>query len=334
MTDGHSTETGVAAEYVADDPGYSKNLDGTVLRDLDDAADQLLSLLQARISAVVKEHPGEPGLMISGGIDSILVGAALVNLGHSPLAVTVVTGSEDGLQDLRGQSVAEHLGLEHTVIRLDTELLDEAASESIRRLGTWELWEVTSAIPVQAAFRVFAERHRSPVFTGAGADALFMGGATLDSDPDTPAGLAEYREKITKKVEANFTRNRLIPDYYERILESQSNDFIQVFQTTEFWRFAMRLDSSLLWRAGPDGRIYDKFVLRHAALRLGVPPEHVWTIKAPLQVSSGVIGALVDSARADLAAQPGQITYADPHSEPVEHTVVRQFLRHLSDTAT
>ncbi|UQE73267.1 asparagine synthase C-terminal domain-containing protein [Gordonia sp. PP30] len=327
-----SRVTGVAAQYVADDPQEMAYRTEALITNLDDATDRVIDLLRRRIHAVVAAHPGRPALMLSGGIDSILVAAVCADLGLAPYALTVVTESDTKLEDLRGRDVARLLAFPHEVVDLDADRLVDAAIDCIRRLGTWELWEITSAIPVQAAFGRFAQLDAGPVFTGAGSDALFMGGGALRADPDSTAGLAEFRSTVTAKVSANFTRHRLVPDYYERLLGDRSGLFIQIFQTATFWRYAMSLSPGLLWRHGPDGRVYDKFVLRNAAARLGVPPGYVWTDKAPLQVSSGVIGALMRTARADIAAQPGQQTYDDPRHEPLEHTIVRQYLRHLDGT--
>ena len=320
-----------AAEYVADDADAMAYRGTTVMTDLDQAADAVTEILRARITAVLTDRPETPGLMLSGGIDSILVAAVCADLGLQPQTLTVVTDVDGGLEDLRGRDVAARLGFDHHVVDLDPARLAEAAAACIAALGTWELWEITSAIPVQAAFARFAELGVGPVFTGAGSDALFQGGARLAADADAPEALDELRTRVRAKVTANFTRERLIPDYYERLLDDRAEEFVQVFQTAAFWRFAMDTHPTLLWRPGPDGRGYDKAVLRHAAVRLGIPTELAWTVKSPLQVSSGVIGALAQSARTDLAAQPHQLTYEDPRTEPLEHTVVRMFLRGLSE---
>ncbi|MFZ2510704.1 MAG: asparagine synthase C-terminal domain-containing protein [Gordonia sp. (in: high G+C Gram-positive bacteria)] len=319
----------LAAEYVADDNEVMAFTAPDLISNAHTATAELTALLRERITSVINSRCGDPGIMLSGGIDSILVAAVAADLGYSPHAVTVVTDDDADLEDLRSRDVARHLGLHHDVLDLNEDRLSGAARDCIDLLGTWELWEITSAIPIKTAFTRFAELGAGPVLTGAGSDALFMGGAALDVDPASPAGLAEFRERVTARVRANFTRQRLIPDYYERLLGDRADDFIQVFQTTPFWQFAMRLDPTLLWGSGPDGDYYDKWILRKAAIGLGVPEHLAWTTKSPLQVSSGVIGALAHSARANLAAQPGQGTYASPLNEPLEHTVVRQFLRHL-----
>ncbi|MFC0315316.1 asparagine synthase C-terminal domain-containing protein [Gordonia phosphorivorans] len=334
MTDDNNRrypQTGQDVEYVADVPAAMAFTAEEQIVELDDAADLLISLLEYRLRAVLRDHTGPPGLMLSGGIDSILIAAVAARVGMRPQAITVVTAHTDERRpdDLRGVEVARHYDLPHELVTLTTDRTERAAAECIRRLGVWEMWEVTSAIPNRAAFDRFEALGVGPVFTGAGADALFMGGDTLRTPPDSDAGLAEYRTRVTAKVRGNFTRNRLVPDYYERLLGESAENFIQVFQTEGFWRLAMSIHPELLWRPGPDGRIYDKYLLRYAAAKIGVPEEFVWTAKSPLQVSSGVVGALLESARTTLSREAEQRTYADPLSEPVEHTAVRLYLRCL-----
>lgn len=326
-------QSGLDVEYVADDPTAMAFAGADPITDLDTAADLVVTLLEARLQAVIEAHPGPVGLMLSGGIDSILIAGVAARLEMAPHAITVITDTAAGRpDDLRGAEVAAHLGFGHDVLRLNVDRIADAARSCIRRLGTWELWEITSAIPNRAAFDRFDELGTGPVLTGAGSDALFMGGAALAADPGSDAGLEEFRSTVTAKVHSNFTRRRLIPDYYERLLGPSAEQFIQVFQTEGFWRLAMSIHPALLWRPGPDGRIYDKYLLRYAGARIGLPPEFVWTAKAPLQVSSGVVGALAESARTDLARDDDQNTYADPLTEPIEHTAVRLFLRSLSVT--
>ena len=320
----------IAAEYVADSPELMQFLPTEPISDLTTASEMLVDLLRARIGAVVENSDLETAMMLSGGVDSILVAAVCRDLQVPVHAVTVIADAEADSEDHRSRDVAAFLGIEHDVVHLSTGDVAKAAADCVTALGTDELWEITSAIPVRAAFDAVPADRFGPVLTGAGADALFMGGAHLAADPGSEAGLAEFRSTVTAKVRANFTRNRLIPDYYERLLDQRADQFVQTFQTNEFWRFAMSIDPALLWRIGPEGRAFDKYLLRFTAERLGVPAELVWTVKSPLQVSSGVIGSTVQAARELLDAADTNHTYADPLREPIEHTVSRLYLRELN----
>lgn len=326
----YAESTGTAVEYVADSAEAMAYTRAGVHHDLDRSAELLVQLLSRRITAVAESSAGELGLMLSGGVDSILVAAVSVRLGLRPCAVTVLTEHDSSSEDFRSRAAAEHLGINHRIRTLTTAEVNQAATKCIGLLGTDELWEVTSAVPVRAAFEVLPADEFGAILTGAGADALFMGGDHLSHNPAAEEGLREFRARVRNKVQVNFTRQRLIPDYYERLLgDNGAARFIQVFQTTAFWQFAMSICPSLLFGVGPGGIAYDKYLLRYTANRLGVPGELVWTTKSPLQVSSGVIGSAVDAARAYLASIPSNRVYSDPRSEPLEHVAARLYLRLL-----
>ncbi|MBS1691219.1 MAG: hypothetical protein JST91_03245 [Actinobacteria bacterium] len=325
-------------EYVADLLGCGVAVsDGAPIVDLDDASDLLIQLIERRLTAVHTANNGLPlGLLLSGGIDSILVAACAARLGLRPTAVTVMAMKPGGgtpyqSGDERGAAAAAALGLAHSAVRLTPDDVLVSARDCIPRLGLTELWEVTSAIPVLAAIdRLDANGANGPALSGAGADALFLGGGVLTSDPQTDEAVEEYRDQVLHNVRRFFTRARLIPDYYERLLGSRWHRFVQVFQTISFWQYAQLIHPTLLWRAGPDGRTYDKYVLRYSAHRLGVSEKLAFTAKEPLQVSSGMVAALMYCARRELSGRAANRTYADPMVEPDEHTAVRWYLEQVS----
>lgn len=318
-------------EYVADDLGESLSTSAAdPIRELDMASEVLIRLLEARIEAVCSATTLAPTILLSGGIDSILVAACASRLGIHPTALTVVssvTGSAPRTDDERAGVAAANLGLAHSFLRLEPESVQALGVECIRRLELAEMWEVTSAIPVLAALRALDEAGLpGPALSGSGADALFLGGKRLIADPSSDEGLQEFRDEVLTNVQRNFTRHRLIPDYYERLLETDASRYVQIFQTHSFFHFAQAIHPELLWRSGPDGKLYDKYLLRYSAWRLGVAEHLVFTQKSPLQLSSGTVDALLFCARRMLAAHESNNVYADPLVEPSEHTAVRLFL--------
>ncbi|WP_168707445.1 asparagine synthase C-terminal domain-containing protein [Gordonia paraffinivorans] len=326
-------ESATPAEYVADSPVIERTAIDPPCHDSEAAVEALLAILRARLKAIVHGAAGARlGLMLSGGIDSILVAAVAAREGLPVTAVTVIVrnSSDAPLEDERARVVADALSIPHHTVMLDPNGLASMARTCCERLGTDELWEVTSAIPVRAGYE---QLHRlgvtGPILSGAGSDALFLGGSHLLASPLSEDGLTEYRERSLAMVRRNFTRHRLVPDYYERLLDGDAPRFVQVFQTAAFWLYSRRLHPALLWAVGSDGRVFDKVILRLAAQRLGIDESLAFTAKAPLQVSSGVIGGLERGARAHLASIPSHRTYADPDTEPAEHTVARLFLELL-----
>lgn len=334
------------AQYVADRIGdelVAAQRPGET--DLDASAAALIGLVERRIAAVLHNTSTvRPGLLLSGGIDALLVAACAQRMGLSPLAVTVLwddgsNGSALLLEDARAVAAAKELGFEHHVITMTTADVRAQAQRCVALLESTEIWEICAAVPGLVALEYLdAAGAGGPALTGSGADAIFLGGETLAAAVGSETALAEYRSRVTAKVRRNFTRERLIPDFYERLLGDRAHRYVQVFQSESFWRFSQLIDPSLLWRrvqgaAGQSVEV-DKYLLRYAAQQLGLPSELVLTKKSPLQVSAGIVSALVYSAREDLAETPAHSHYANPMAEPLEHTAARLYLERLTGLAT
>jgi asparagine synthase (glutamine-hydrolysing) len=338
----HTAEAADPAQYVADQIGDQLvAADGPGTTDRDAAAAALIGLVERRIAAVLETTSNvRPGLLLSGGIDSLLVAACAHRIGLDPLAVTVLY--DDGhdntalpLEDSRAITAAKALGIEHRVISMTAADVHALARRCIRVLETTELWEVCAAVPGLAAIEhLDAAGACGPALTGSGADALFLGGEQLTAPVGSEKALAEYRSRVTAKVRRNFTRARLVPDFYERLLGDRADRYVQVFQSESFWRFSQIIDPSLLWRTVPGVAGHpvqvDKYLLRYAAQKLGLPGELAFTRKSPLQVSAGIVSALVTNARKDLDGNPANRLYADPKTEPAEHTAARLYLEKLA----
>lgn len=318
--------TRIDVEYVADE----RDLTAPGIRDIrteDEAIDAIVNLLRDRLHSVHTQCPGPAVLMLSGGIDSILIAAVVADLGlpDDILAVTYTGADSGGAEVSTARRVADTLGLEHEVIAPDDGA--ELVRETVRRLGSSDPWEVLAGVTLLAVTRAVDKRFRATpaLITGAGADALFLGGVPLDpADPDW----AEHWDVLVRdKVARNFTRERFIPDFYERLIDAPQRH-IQVWQTHAAYDLAMRIHPDLL--RGPE-RAVDKYLFRQAAVRLGVPAELVSATKNPMQVSSGGVDAIVARAREELAAEHGARTYSDPVTEPLEFTVARLWLGKLLD---
>ena len=101
---------------------------------------------------------------------------------------------------------------------------------------------------------------------------------------------------------------------------------VQIWQTHAAVELAQRIHPSLVQ---PDDSSHDKYIFRKLAVDRGVPAEVAFAPKNPMQVSSGLVGAIVDTARRQLARDFGQRTYSSPLEEPLEFTVARLYLQRL-----
>lgn len=326
--DDAGTPDDAALEYVSDHLDITRAAPGRrTVTDPSVAADELGDATRARIAALLRRFPGRPTVMLSGGVDSVLVAAITAAAGADLRAVTVATA--DSVDATAAAAAAAALGVEHHIIWLDDDAVAELARTAAAALGIAELWEVTAAIPILA---VRDELTAGPILTGSGADAIIGGGRTLHHPVDSAAAVVELDELIRRESGDNFRRERLVPHFYEALLGDDAPRLVHVFQTARMWRIAERLAPPALFGHHPaDGPLFDKFALRVACERL-LPAgceELAWTVKNPVQRSSGIMAALHRAARAYAATLPGATTYSDPRSEPADLLATRLYLANL-----
>lgn len=320
--------TDKGCEYVADERSIEP---GTYeITEYAPAKHAVVDYLRARLTAVLGRWPGRPTLMLSGGVDSILIAAVLAQLRTDVLAVTF---SQDSSQEAAEETkvaseVARALGFEHHVVAPRGEALETLLKETIERLDTVEPWEVLSGAILVAIDTYRQECHADgALITGAGADALFLGGKTIDTAANNYLQL--WDDQVRRGIKANFTRQRFIPDFYERLITDPERH-IQVWQTHEAVDLALRIHPRVI--RGAD-IAHDKALFRRIAADMGISPELVQTTKNPMQVSSGGVDAIVTLVREQLTRRAGEKTYSDPMREPLEFTVARMFLEQLKTQA-
>ena len=290
----------------------------------DVALDNVLHYLNSRVMAVLEQDKRRPVVLLSGGIDSVLLAAVVARHAPNALAVTVEFNhhgqntTENNPDTLVASAVCHHLGLEHRIAFLSHYGTKKWAGKAARRLGTGDLWEVLAGTVLLAANDT-AHLHGAggPLFTGAGADALFNGGST------DYVSQRMWHEKVADSVAREFTYARNIPDFYERLLDEPERH-IKTWQTKAAVELAMALRPEHVRGVG---HREDKKLLREAAIYLGVPDYLTRRPKSPMQLSSGGVNGLVQAARHDLADDPSHTAYADPRTEPIEHTVARLWLQ-------
>lgn len=310
-------------DYVADERDLGP---GTFdITDFDDAAGLVDDYLIRRVHAVLERWPGTPTLMLSGGIDSVLLATYVAKAAPNAVAVTFAQpGSSDTDRELAvAGAVAQRLGLTHVVTTYAGEHLNTLLRDTATALDTTEPWEVLAGAVLKAVDDA-VEGTDGAIFSGAGVDGLFMGGQDVDfCDNPCDAWDTAMRANIAK----NFTRHRFIPDFYERLINNHERHIL-TWQTHEAVNLAQRIHPYLIRGENLKG---DKALFRRMAHVAGLPLELITATKNPMQVSSGGIAAVVDVARDALAADYGEKTYTNPKDESLEFTVARLYLQRLTD---
>lgn len=331
-------------EYLAD------NIDVRIkgersIKDLDTAAQGVISYTKIRVLEVFHAHndylennenekSGKLGLMLSGGIDSVLLAAVLKDLGIDFHAVTVAAKGLNSQDRDNSIALAEKLNFSHSVVEVDSKTLSTEIPLIVEKLGIDELWEVLAALPISLAFKEFNDKGvKGLVLTGNGADAIFAGGKILkEKNLYSENANNELDSLVLQDVSRNFTRDRVIPDFYERVLGKDDKRFTMAFQNRQAWELSHLLAPNVLWTEDELGRKYDKSALRKAAEILNIPKELAWTSKSPLQKSSGLMDALILHVRESMARYENATNYTSPLEEDTDILLARtalRFHRHL-----
>lgn len=308
-------------DYVADERDLeSGRYDIT---DFDEAAGMVDDYLAHRVYAVLDRWPGTPTLMLSGGIDSVLLATYVAKAAPDTVAVTFVQPvNPDADRELAvAAAVADRMGVDHVAVSYAGEHLDRLLRDTAVALDITEPWEVLAGAVLRAVDGA-VEGDDGAIFSGAGADGLFMGGQAVDFGEDP---VAAWDGAMRANIAKNFTRHRFIPDFYERLIENHERHAL-VWQTHEAVDLAQRLHPHLIRGVSLEG---DKALFRRMAHERGLPLELVTATKNPMQVSSGGVDAVVGAARAALAEDYGARTYTNPKDEPLDFTVARLYLQRL-----
>src|SRR5699024_11362946 len=122
----------------------------------DVALDNVLHYLNSRVMAVLQRDKRRPVVLLSGGIDSVLLAAVVARHAPNALAVTVEFNhhdqntTEDNPDTLVASAVCHHLELEHRIVSLSHYGTKKWAGEAARSLGTGDLWAGMDGIDILA----------------------------------------------------------------------------------------------------------------------------------------------------------------------------------------
>lgn len=288
----------------------------------DEAQQKVEEYLHNRLEAVINTSEGTPAIMLSGGIDSILLAGTISNICPEALAFTFKQKQPEAEQEAqRAKKVSEYFGLRHEIYTPNNEDMLDLLKDTATRLDTAEPWEVLAGLVWRVADKITAELgYTGKLISGAGADGLFLGGKEIDTTAEDVVYV--WDETMRETLKTQFTRKRFIPDFYERLMDDPTR-YVLAWQTHEAVDLAQQLHPRVVRGAELD---VDKWLFRKIALGWGVPEECVFASKSPLQVSSGGLDAVVGLARKELAKEFEGRTYSSPLNEPLAFVVARLFL--------
>jgi asparagine synthase (glutamine-hydrolysing) len=248
---------------------------------------ELREVLEA---AVVKRLMSDVplGTFLSGGLDSSIITALAAR--HHPGISTFALGF-DGSADLEAaRRVAAHLGTTHHEIVVGNDEPERVLAEVVVHLESWDRDLVRSAIPTYLVAR-FAAGELAVVLTGEGADELFAGYRYHRHYADEPATLQrELHRSVAAMHDSNLQR-------VDRMTMAHSLEARVPFLDPDVVEVAMQIPAELKLRRSPDGRLVEKWILRHAFADL-LPDEIVWRTKSQFDEGSGTLERLPALAQA------------------------------------
>ena len=263
--------------------------------------------LRVLLDEAVKKERAE-GVLLSGGLDTSII--ALIAKKHVPRLKAFTVTMEGVDEDLKyARMVAQFLKLDHEVHFFTEQELADAALEAVSILdnsdyeagvplhikegvieGYSEVVGPTTLAPVYIAMR-FARKFVDSVYTGDGADELFVGYDSLSSFIDLITSSGE--ELFARDLERELS-SRIFQAYdfrYPYMLGGALGlELNAPYLTVEVSEFAREVPAEYKVRREM-GEVWGKWLLRKA-FEDYLPQEVVWRIKTTIDEGTGAIKAL------------------------------------------
>ena len=216
-----------------------------LIHDEESAIEQLQSLLKNAIADQTKDLSDEPvGVFLSGGIDSSIVAALLVQAGLNVRAYALDFGSEGYSELPYAQQVADYLQIPLVQVAATPQRLIRVLRETARSLDAPYGDGVTA--PLFLLNQAAAQETRV-VFNGENGDQLFAGWvnkpliASAVYNFENPTGTEDFNQQYLRTFQRFY-------GYESQIFSPEVYRQIQAIDLQDYLRPALESDSSLLAR--------------------------------------------------------------------------------------
>jgi len=251
-------------------------------------ADELSRLLDESVSiqtrGVAKVAAG-----FSGGLDSTVV-AKIAN-DKTPALLLVTVGVGRTLEMMQAQTTAKEIGLPIVTRELSTDDIEESLDQVLWQIEEPNLMKVSVAVAMHWTARVALENERSVIMLGQGSDELFGGYkrfATILGERGPEAALKAISESIRNAHEVNYQRD-------EQAVSSLRAELRLPYATRKMAEFASTVPLNM--KVGSPADHLRKWILRDAAVRLGIPSTVAMRPKKAIQHTSGIEKAIRQIAK-------------------------------------
>lgn len=234
--------------------GYVPKLPDVIIPDNPEKAAELLQ--EILMNAVKKrlEDGAVGACLLSGGLDSSIIAAAVKKLGAD---MPVLTVGMEGAPDLENaRIVAEHLGMEHEMILFGAEDIEKLVERAVTTMESFDEDCVSGTISNLFASGAASEITNC-ILSGEGGDELF-GGYHLLKDVPTESGRLMMMKRLMA-VAYNTAVQRL-----DRSMMGNSINYRTPFIDTQVIAFAEHVPVDWKIHALKDGTLIEKWLLREA----------------------------------------------------------------------
>lgn len=249
---------------------------------------ELLRLLRESVSIQVA---GLDAIAIgfSGGLDSTIIAKIAKDAGVDPLLVTVGIGwtPETSL----AESAAKTIGLPIAVKPLSKDDLEQSLDRVLWLIEEPNLMKVSIAMAIHWTAEAALENGGSVLMLGQGSDELFGGYSRFARifGELGPEGCEEaILESVRSAHKVNYQRD-------EQVICSLRAELRLPFATRKMTAFASRVPLAMKVRSSADN--LRKWILRDAAIKLGLPSEIALRPKKAVQHASGIEKAIREVAK-------------------------------------
>ena len=226
------------------------------------------------------------GFLLSGGLDSSLVGAIAAKESKEPIRTFAIGMEKDAIDLKYARQVADFIGSDHTEVFMTPKEVVSSLETVIEALGTWDITTVRASMGMYLVCKAIHETTDIRVLlTGEISDELF-GYKYTDFAPSAE----EFQKEAQKRVRELHMYDVLRAD---RCISVHSLEARVPFGDLDFARYVMALDPEMKLNKYNKG----KYLLRHAFEGLGyLPDEILWREKAAF--SDAVGHSMVDDLKA------------------------------------
>lgn len=244
---------------------------------------ELTNLIVKSIEKILPEE--KFGLLFSGGVDSTLIAFVAKKLGKNFMCYTT-TLEEPGLktgEDLEySEKIAKELGFELKIVKLNLEEAEGYIKKTIQITGKNDI----VSVGVGATFVPACEQAQKDgikiIFSGLGSEEIFAGYERHEKAEDINKECLEGLKNIKEK---DLDRDEAITKHYNLELKIP-------FLDQELIDYALKIPGELKIKDG-----IKKFILRKAAINIGLPEEYAMRKKRAAQYGSRIDNAILKLTR-------------------------------------